>query len=96
MTAIPGVVLILILLKLLQVEQSKLINQIPQSKRIVLNSENNTRNVLASIANKGYTHVFTSPEISLSKKFKSSVLDESYFINCLCLLAIDEIHLIKE
>ena len=96
MIATPGVVLILMPLKLLQAEQSGLINQIPQGKGIVLNGENNTRNVLAGIANGGYTHVFTSPEIALSKKFKSSVLDQSSFTNRLCLLAIDNIHLVEE
>ena len=96
MTATPGVVLILMPLKLLQAEQSELINQIPQGKGTVLNGENNTRNVLAGIANRGYTHISTSPEIALSKKFKSSVLDQSFFTDCLCLLAIDEIHLVEE
>ena len=31
-----------------------------------------------------------------SLEFKSSVLDESFFTNCLCLLAIDKIHLVEE
>lgn len=75
MTATPSVVLILMPLKLLQAKQSKLINRIPQGKGIVLNGKNNTQSILAGIANGGYTHVFTSPKIALSEKFKSSVLD---------------------
>lgn len=96
MIATPSIVLILMSLKLLQIEQSKLINQIPQSKEIVLNRKNNMWNVLAGIANRGYTHVFTSSEIALSKKFKNNILNQSFFTNCLCLLVIDEIHLIEE
>lgn len=57
-------------LKLLQEEQSKIINCIPYRKSIVLNEKNNTKQILANIAIKGYTHIFTSPEIAFSKKFK--------------------------
>ncbi len=96
MTTTPGDVLILMPLKLLQAEQSKLINQIPQAKGIVLNGENNTQRVFADIASGGYIHVFTSQEIALSKKFKNSVLDDCSFTDHLCLLAIDEIHLVEE
>lgn len=96
MTATSDIVLILMPLKLLQVEQSELINQLPWGKRIVLNGENNMRNTFADIANGGYIHVFISPEIALSKKFKSSILDQNSFINCLCLLAIDELYLVEE
>ena len=52
--------------------------------------------MLAEIANGGYSHVFTSPEIALSKKFKRGILDHSSFTDWLCLLAVDEIHLIEE
>lgn len=71
----PGVELTLMLLKLLQVEQSEMINRIPQGRGIVLNGENNNKRVLEDIAQGGYTHVFTSPEIALSKKFKNCILD---------------------
>ena len=91
-----GVVLTLMLLKLLQAEQSEMINCIPHGKGIILNEENNTKPVLANIATGGYTHVFTSPEIAFSKKFKQSILDKPSFIDCLCLFAVDEIHLVKE
>ena len=40
--------------------------------------------------------IFTSPEIALSKKFKKNVLDQSSFTDRLCLLAIDEIHLVDQ
>ncbi len=39
---------------------------------------------------------FTSPEIALSKKFKKNVLDRSSFTDRLCLLVIDEIHLVDQ
>ena len=52
--------------------------------------------MLAEIANGRYTHVFTSPEMALSKKFKQFILNRSFFTKRLCLLAIDEIHLVEE
>ena len=88
----PGVVLTLMPLKLLQAEQSEMINCIPYGKGIVLNGENNTKRVLADIAIGGYTHIFTSLEITLSKKFKQSILDKLSFTDRFCLLAVDEIH----
>lgn len=91
-----GVVLVLMPLKLLQAEQSALINKIPRGKAIVLNGENNQKDVQLGIARGDYSHVFTSPEIALSKKFKKNVLDHSQFTDRLCLLAVDEIHLVDE
>lgn len=83
-------------LKLLQTEQSKVINQLPQRKAIVLKGENSQKSILAEIAKKGYTYVFTSPKITLSKKFKKYILDQPEFTNCLCLFAIDEIYLVEK
>lgn len=96
MTATTGVVLILMPLKLLQAEQSQTINRIPQAKAIVLNGENSQKSVLAEVARGGYTHVFTSPEIALSKKFKKCILDQHEFTDRLSLIAIDETHLVDE
>ena len=42
------------------------------------------------------THIFTSPEIALSKNFKKNVLDDPLFSDRLCFLAIDEIHLVEQ
>ena len=72
-----------------------MINRIPQGKAIALTGENNQQKTQQSIARKAYTHIFTSPEIALSKKFKLNVLDNPYFAKRLCLLAIDEIHLVE-
>lgn len=83
-------------LKLVQVKQSELINQIFQSRKIVLNDKNNTWNVPAGITNKRYTHIFTNPEIALSQKFISNILDQGFFINCFYLLVIDNIHPIEK
>lgn len=96
MTPAPGVVLILMPLKLLQAEQFEMINRLPQGKAIVLNGENNQKSVFAGVARGHYTHVFTSPEIALSKKFKKCMLDQQTFTDRLYLLAIDEIHLVDE
>ena len=96
LSAKPGVVLTLMPLKLLEAEQSEMINRIPQGKGIVLNGENNNKQGLDDIVKGGYTHVFTSPEIAFSKRFKNSVLDQTFFTDRLALLAVDEIHLVEE
>ncbi len=60
----------------------------------MLSGKNNTQSILAGIVNGGYTYVFTSFEIVLFKKFKNNISDQSFFINYLCLLAIDKIHFV--
>ena len=70
MTSTIGVVLILMPLKLLQAEQTIMINQrLPKGNAIFLNGDNNKETTQCEIATRNYTHVFTSPEIALSKKF---------------------------
>lgn len=91
-----GVVIILMPLTLLQAEQNSMINQITSGKAIALTGENNQKAVQQAIAHPDYTHVFTSPEIALSKKFKANVLDNPRFASRLSLLAIDKIHLVEE
>lgn len=91
-----GVVIILMPLKLLQEEQNAMINQISNGRAIALTGENNQKATQQFIATKNYTHVFTSPEIALSKKFKTNVLDNPSFAKQISLLAIDKIHLVKE
>lgn len=75
-------------LKLLQVEQSKIITCILQKKGIVLNNENNNKWVLDNIAKKDYTHVFTSYKIALLKRFKNSVLDHIALLYLLLMKSI--------
>ena len=96
MTTTSGAVFILILLKLLQAEQSRIINQIPNKRELVINSENNHKHVYKQAAKGGYIHIFTSPEIVLSKKFKKNILDDPEFTDRFCLLVVDEIHLIDQ
>ena len=97
MTSNIGVVLILMPLKLLQAEQTTIINQrLPKGNTIVLNGDNNKETTQCKIARGNYTHVFTSPEIALSKKFKKNILHQHVFTDRLCLLAIDKIHLVEE
>lgn len=83
-------------LNLLQAEKSKKINVFLGRKGIVLNRENNINNVLTEIANRRYSHVFTSPETALSKKFKQNFLNCFSFTEHLCLLDIDKIYLVEE
>lgn len=96
MTPVAGVVLILMPLKLLQAEQSLMINRKSNGKALVLNGENNHKYINKQAAKGGYTHIFTSPEIALSKKFKKNILDDPEFMDRLCLLAVDEIHLVDQ
>ena len=97
MTSVIGVVLVLMPLKLLQAEQSAMINKkLPNGHAIILNGNNNKENTQCEIARGHYTHVFTSPEIALSKKFKKNILDQHLFTDWLCLLAVDEIHFVEE
>lgn len=91
-----GVVIILISLKLLQEEQNILINYLPYRKVVILTDKNNQKNMQRKIANENYTHVFISPKIALSKKFKENVLNNPSFMACLSLLPIDEIHLVEQ
>lgn len=96
MTPIASVVLILMPLKLLQAEQSQMINWIPNSKALVLNGENNYKHIHKQVARGDYTYIFTSPEIVLLKKFNKNILDDTKFTRRLCLLAVDEIHLVDQ
>ena len=83
-------------LKLLQVEQEELINKLLRWKAIVLNRENNQKDIQLEIANGGYTHVFISSEIAISTKFKKNILESFQFMDYLYLFAVNKIHLIKE
>lgn len=48
------------------------------------------------IAKNGYIHIFTSSEISFSRKFKKNIFDNSLFMDFFYLLIINKIHLIKK
>lgn len=91
-----GVILTIIPLKLFQVEQSEKINRFLERKVIILNRENNINNIFAKIANKRYSHIFTSLEIALSKKLKQNILDFFFFTKHLYLFAVNEIYLVEE
>ncbi len=54
------------LFKLLQGEQSHMINQIPNNKTLVQNKENNYIHIHKQVAKRGYTHIFTCLEIAIS------------------------------
>lgn len=96
MTLVAGVVLILMPLKLFQAEQSLMINQKPTGKALVFNGENNHKHIHQQAAKGDYTHIFTSLKIALSKKFKNNVLDDPKFMDQLCFLVIDKIHLVDQ
>lgn len=90
-----GVVLILMPLKLLHDEQNAMINQVPTGETIALTGENNRKSLQESISRESYMHIFTSPKIALSKKFKTHVLDNPIFASRPSLVAIDENHLVQ-
>lgn len=96
MTPVASAVLILIPFKLFQAEQSLMINWKPNTKALILNGENNHKHIHQQVAKRDYTHIFTSLEIALSKKFKKNVLDDNKFMDRLCLFAIDKIHLVAQ
>lgn len=52
--------------------------------------------MLQPIITNNYIYIFTSPEISLSKKFNINLFYNSCFSTQFLLLAIDEIYLVKE
>lgn len=64
-TFVPGVVLILMFLKLLQAKQYEIINQLPEGKAIVLNGEHSQKSVFIEIAHRHYIYVFKNPKIAL-------------------------------
>lgn len=70
--------------------------KLPNGYVIILNGNNNKETTQRKIARGYYTHVFTSSEIALSKKFKKNVLDQDLFSDCLCLLVVDVIHFVEE
>lgn len=73
-----------------------MINYIPHKKDIVLNGENTIKQVLTNIITRRYSYIFTRYKITLSKKFKQSILNKPLFIDCLCLVAIDKIYLVEK
>lgn len=83
-------------LKLLKVKQSKQINRLSKRRDIVLNDENSFENMFNGVSKGGDIYVFSSLKIVISEKFKKCILDEFFFIDWFCLLAINEIYLIKE
>ncbi len=96
MSALSDVVIILMPLKLLKDEESAMINRIPNGKAVALAGDHNFEAAQREIACGDYTPFFNSPEIALTKKFKTNVLDNSQFLKRLCLLAINEIHLVDQ
>lgn len=94
MIPIAGIVLILMPLKLLQAEQSIMINWILCGKAIIFNKENSHKYLYHKAAKRNYICIFISLEIALLKKFINHFLDNSCFMNRLHLLTINEIHLV--
>lgn len=88
-------ILVLIPLKLLQAKQEALINKFSRKKAMILNEKNNQKDIQLEIAKKNILKYLQALR-SLSKKFKKNVLDNSQFTDCLCLLTIDEIHLVEK
>lgn len=73
-----------------------MISQISNKRAIALIDENNQKTTQQSIAIKNYTHVFISPEIALSKKFKANSLHNLFFAKQISFLAMNKIYLVEE
>lgn len=97
MISTTRIVLILVILKLLQTEQSTTINlRLLKCNTIVLNRNNNKENTWYTTVIGNYTHIFMDPKITLSKKFKKNIFNWHIFINRLYLFAINKFYLIDE
>lgn len=70
--------------------------KVPKGNAIVLNRNNDRENTQQAIATEDYTHIFTSLEIILSKKFKKNILDLNIFTDRFCLFAVDKIYLVEK
>lgn len=84
------------LLKLLQIEQSEIINQPPNEKVLVLNDKKNYKLVFKQAIKRDYTYLFTSSKITLFKKFKKNIFDDTKFTDQLYLSSIGKIRLIDQ
>lgn len=69
---------------------------IPDEEAVVPNRENNLPLIQTKIATSGYTQLFTSFEIGISKQFKDNIFVHQNFTDRLYLLTINKIHLTKK
>lgn len=83
-------------LKLFKIEQSQQINGLLEGRNIIHNGENSSNNMFNEVYKRADIYVFISLEIAISKWFKKYILDHFFFIDRLCLLADNEIHLVKK
>ncbi len=83
-------------LRLLHAKQNSRINWIVSDCVITLNGENNKQLLKRRIAISDFTNRFTSSDIALSRMLKNILLDNLRFAERLCLLTIDEIHLVEQ
>lgn len=60
----------------------------------MVNEKNNHKHIYKQVSKRGLIYIFTSSEIIFLKKFKKNILDHFEFIDRLCLLTIDEMHLV--
>lgn len=82
--------------KLFQAEQNLIINQLPNSKVITPIRNNNNQSTQYIIAKNDFMYIFTSLEISFSRKFKKYMFNNSCFASRFCLFFINEIHLVEQ
>lgn len=73
-----------------------MIKQILEGKSFIFNDNNNNKQVLDNIAKEIYTHIFISPKIVISKKFKNNVIGPTFFTRCFILFVIDKINFVKK
>lgn len=73
-----------------------MINYIFYKKSIILNKENNTKQIFINIATKSYINIFIRYEIIFSKKFKQNILNKPLFDDYFYLFAINKIYLMEK
>lgn len=90
-----NICLLIVPLNLLEEDQASHINEIDGCAACILNATTNTAALRNKIKDGEYTHVLTSPEIVLHKKFLP-VLHNEQFRHRLALVGIDELHVAEQ
>lgn len=63
---------------------------------MILKEKNNNNHVFDNIIKERYTHVFISPNISFTKRFKNTILDQIFFNNWFALLSFEKIYPVEK
>ncbi|KAF1817317.1 P-loop containing nucleoside triphosphate hydrolase protein, partial [Eremomyces bilateralis CBS 781.70] len=88
-----SVVIVIVPLDALGKEQEKKISSIPRTRPIFLNASNMNDGAIQEVQKGAYTHIITSPEQLIGKRFRILIQDR-LFRSHLLSICIDELHLV--